>query len=362
MKKGRNPRAKSILVITFSLMFCLSATGNTADDIQIRKYPAKDGLVLDTIAKRDDFKIIESFGSWRYILIDGSTYGGGWIHVDDLKMDLSERTEPEHQSRATNGDDSRKQPTGRKNKTVHKSSPKPKRSAGTKNKAISSYHSSVTVASVRIHPVSDQQAVKKVQTSADFRKGTEKKEEPPVPLMQKGQKDGSKDSTPSQPEKENAAGPSHLNNAVPESSTSKHPSNLDNQIQSSETEGRRHAEAAHNDVEKKADTPEDDLQNNLLKNHNPFLSTAEASVNESIPRPAAGSKEISPQKEGTGSRGGDMGVFIDLGLRLLSLIVSCIAIVFAYKAKRMADISYHLVVQFQQKMSINRRREFDDRY
>ena len=359
MKKGRNPRVKSILVVGSCLLFCLSATGNAAENIQIRKSPTTDGLVVDTIPKRDDFKIIESFGSWRYILIDGSTYGGGWVHAEDLKNERSEHTDSKNEGRATNTDVLKEPSSAKTNKTVHKSSQKPKGSVVLKKSAPSSSHGRATAGTFTISPMSVHKSTKKAQTKADLIAVTETKRELTALPPRKGQNEESEDLMIVQSEKEKAAPPPHLNSAVPESPSSKDFSETSKQIEPTVREERPQEMPAHTDAVKNADIGSENSQNNPLKNHTIFLSTASASINEpSSPLPGV-AQEAPPQKMVMGNRQGDMGVFIDLGLRLLSLIVSCIAIVFAYKAKRMADVSYHLVSQLQQKMVTDRRREFD---
>ena len=359
MKKGRNPRVKLILVVGSCLLFCLSATGNTAEDIQIRKSPTIDGLVVDTIPKRDDFKIIESFGSWRYILIDGSTYGGGWVHVEDLRNERPEHTGSKNGGRATNADAPKELSSAKTNKTAHKSSQKPKGSVALKKSAPSSFNGGVTAGTVSITPMSVHKAMKKAQTKAESIKATEKMRELPAPSPQKGQNEKPRDLMTVPSEKEKAAPPPHLDSSVPESPSRRDFSEISNQIKPTEREERPQKMATHTDAVKNADIGDENSQNNPLKNHTTFLSTAAASMNDPFSPSPAVAQEAPPQEMVMGNRQGDMRVFVDLGLRLLSLIVSCIAIVFAYKAKRMADISYHLVVQFQQKMATDRRREFD---
>ena len=59
---------------------------------------------------------------------------------------------------------------------------------------------------------------------------------------------------------------------------------------------------------------------------------------------------------------GGFRALLDFGFKLLSVALSCLAIIFSYKAKKMATLSYQVAIQFQRDFEIRQERESDGRY
>ncbi len=319
MKKVQNPRAKAILILTFCLLFCPVPKGRATDEIQLRKYPAPHGPVLDTVLKKTDFKIIESFGPWRYVVIEGSTYGGGWINSEDLKKEASLKKKI-------------------KPKTVSKSN------AGAKTVSIKPI--SIRMAE---QPVKKKETLIKVAAPLTITAFQSKK---------KTANNASKTSKPSEPAPKKEAQLPQPSipafEAVPpeeKPGAGKKVAKLDNEAPPVKT-------TVANPLENAAIPP---FKDGHLWNGS-MIATAEASENAVNPAIAQQSGQSPPEKVGEPPRQTAIKEILHIGLRLLTVIMSCLAIIFSYKAKKMADMSYALTLQLQQNMKINLGREFDDRY
>jgi hypothetical protein len=344
MKKRQNPRTKSALILTFCLLFCWTAVGNTDDDIQIRKYPSSDGLVLDTISRDQKVKIVEEFGPWRYIVVEGSPYGGGWVHFKDLEKEAS---------RGQEGDVSSKLPKSEEKKHLSevgapakgKKAPKP------------SFQSKVFVEAVKIHPIKPGKAAQKSKPEKPLNKSAEPKKDPSGHVLKSRNNALKEDLQPDRTASEKKPQRAQIVKPTPpvpfQTTPAKPKENFHEPEKHSPMEMIK---TAHADPLPKTPVPSTKMQNDPAVPEDPLQSpdrpTPSARVDnvQGFPTKKKGVSQ-SPRRD-----------LINFGFRLLSVLLSCIAIVFAYKAKKMADMSYHLVSQLQQKIEIHRRREFDEGY
>jgi len=361
MKKRQNPRTKSALILTFCLLFYWTTIGNTGDAIQLRKYPASDGLVLDTLPKGQKVKIVETFGSWRYIVVEGSTYGGGWVHFEDLekgpatdqKADVSpelSKAEVRKEPEAKKTDNAIKKPTLQSQKTAEdKNNPKP------------SFHSKVSVGTVKIHPVDDPKEAGKAEPDSGIKKKPGLKKDPPDRPIKSGNKDIKGDLQQVQTEVEKSVQPPHNMKPAPQLPPQAEPAGPKENFHTPEKNASMSLiKTAYADSIPKTTVPSGKVPNDTTQ-----VIEISSGMAKGPERPNAATEADNTQnfqhKEKATYQGG-MRDFLNFGFRLLSVALSCLAIIFAYKAKKMAAMSYHLVVQLQQGIEIHRRREIDERY
>jgi uncharacterized protein YgiM (DUF1202 family) len=357
MKKRQNPRTKSAIILTFCLLFCWTAVGNTDNDIQIRKYPSSDGLVLDTISRGQKVKIVEEFGAWRYIVVEGSPYGGGWVHFQDLKKEASKSQKGDAPSKLS--------------KPVEKEPPSPQESNSAIDKPSSeagvpvkgekapkpSFQSKVSVGAVKIHPVKPQKTAQKTKPEKQLDKSAEPKKEPRKHALKSNNivlKEGLqpvRTASKESPQRSHSAKPTPV---IPSQIPPAGPK--ENFHESKPHPSMELIKTAHADPLPKTPVPSSKMQND------PAIPGARSQNSDrAAPSTWVDNAQGFTTKEKGASQGSRRDLF-NFGFRLLSVLLSCIAIVFAYKAKKMADMSYHLVVQLQQKIEFNRRREFDEGY
>ncbi len=358
MKKRQNPRTKSTLILSFCLLFCWAAVGNADDGIQLRKYPSSDGLVLDTISKGKNVKIIEAFGPWRYVVVEGSDYGGGWVHFQDLEKETSKNQKGDVSSKSSQPKEEEPPSPQESDSAIDKPSPGVQAPAKGKTTTKPSFQQSkVSVGAVKIHPIKPHKEAQETKPEKPLNKSAEPKKEPPdhasksrnnalkevlqpgrTAIEERPQRSQSVKPTPPIPSQTAPAGP------------------RENFHEPEEHSPMEMIKTAHADPLPKTPVPSSKMQND------PAIPGARS---QSSDRPTASTRVDNAQGFPTKEKGASRGPgrdLINFGFRLLSVLLSCIAIVFAYKAKKMADMSYHLVVQLQQKIEIHYRREFDERY
>ncbi len=362
MKKGRNPRIKSILTITFCLLFCIVSIGKTADHIRLRKYPSPDGPVLDTFSKKQDFKIIESYGAWRYVVIDGSTYGGGWIHSEDLKRDPTEKPDPGITGQRAKADEPGKSSSVKTKKAVNKSSSKGNITGNGGNRPPLSSRGKVTLGAVKIHPVSVHKGPAKTETDTLSIKAPDPKKDPPVPAAKPEKDEAGKDLMLQQPATEKEDRVSH--DKKPAAAEPAQHGHLEpkKDFHPPEKEGMTLIKTAYAEAIPTEKLAADGFQKSPLGSPALFRDSARTSETGLGLSQANAAQDFVPSKETAAPPQNPMRDIINLFFRLLSVVLSCLAIVLAYRAKRMAEMGYHLVVQLQQAIENHRRREFDDRY
>lgn len=304
MKIKQNPRTKSTFLLTFCLLFCWATAGITADHIQLRKYPSPDGLLLDTIQKGQKVKIIETFGSWRYILVEGSTYGGGWVHFKDLEKGTATDQKTDATTKLSKTDVRKASSPKKQNNTTKKPSSQHQGPDEGKNNPKPSFHSKVSVGTVKIHQVAIQKEARKTEPDRQLKNNPEPEPEktPPMALIK----------------------------------------------------------TAHANPLPKTTVPPNKVQNSPVQDPKRPAAMAKGAERSNASSHADNTRSFSHQEKATYQ--GSMRDFLNFGFRVLSVILSCLAIIFAYKAKKMAAMSYQLAVQLQQSIETHRRREFDDQY
>jgi len=362
MKKVQNPRAKAILILTFCLLFCSVPKGRATDEIQLRKYPAPDGPVLDTVLKKTDFKIIESFGPWRYVVIEGSTYGGGWINSEDLKNEPAEKSVSKEGSKAKEMQTETASKPAKRAETVKKPSLETESplKRETSSKTVSKIN--ISAGKVKIKPISIRVAEKPVKSKEDPNKTLEPEKFPKTVSKKDSDNEIPKILEPQKeaPEKKQAHLPQLSENALTAAPPEEKPKSRRNVRKLENNEAPPVEKASANSPENVAIPPEKDVH---LWNGNVILpATAEASENAVNPAIAQQSGQSPSEKVEPPPGQTAIKEILHIGLRLLTVIMSCLAIIFSYKAKKMADMSYALTLQLQQTMKINLGREFDDRY
>lgn len=324
MKKKQNPRIKSIFFLTFFLLFCGATAGMTADHIQLRKYPSPDALLLDTIPKGQKVKVIETFGSWRYILVKGSTYGGGWVHFKDLEKGHMTDPKAKAGTKLSKADVQKAPSPKRQDRATKKHSSQGQRTDSSKNKQNPSFQSKVSVGAVKIH-------------SGAVRK-EERKTKPDRPLKKKPKPDRhlKKNPEPDRPLK-NKPEPEPEKNA---------------QIALIKT--------AHADSLLKTTVSPNKMRDNPVRDPNIIKAMEKGPEIPNTSTDADNTRDF-PNTKKTPHQS-PMRDILHFGFRFLTVALSCLAIIFAYKAKKMAAMSYQLAVQLQQSIETHRRREFDERY
>jgi len=356
MKKRQNPRTKSALILTFCLLFCWTAVGNSDDDIQIRKYPSSDGLVLDTISRGQEVKIVEEFGSWRYIVVEGSPYGGGWVHFKDLEKATSRSQEGDISSKLPKSEEKKPSSPQASESADNKPSSKVGVLVKVKNVPKPSFQSKVFVEAVKIHPIKPGKAAQKSKPEKPLNKIDELKKDSSGHVLKSRNNALKEDLKPDRtaveetPRRAQSVKPTP---PIPRQTTPAKPK--ENFHEPEKHSPMEMIKTAHADPLPKTPVPSTKMQND------PAIPEA-PSQSKPTPSPRVDNVQGFPAKEKWGSQGPRRDL-MNFGFRLLSVLLSCIAIVFAYKAKKMADMSYHLVSQLQQKIEIHRRREeFDEGY
>jgi len=357
MKKRQNPRTKSAIILTFCLLFCWTAVGNTDDDIQIRKYPSSDGLVLDTISRGQKVKIVEEFGPWRYIVVEGSPYGGGWVHFQDLEKKASKSQKGDVPSKLSKPVEKEPPSPQESDSAIDKPSSEVGVPAKDKKTPKSSFQSKVSVGAVKIHPIKPQKAAQKTKTEKQLDKSAEPKKEPPDHASISKKNAPKEDLAPDRTASQEKPQGSHIAKSTPPILSQTPPAGPKENFHEPEKDSPMEMiKTAHADPLPKTPVPSTKMQNDPATPEAPSQST-----DRPTPSTRVDNVQGFPTKE-KGVSPGPRRDLINFGFRLLSVLLSCIAIVFAYKAKKMADMSYHLVSQLQQKIEIHRRREFDEGY
>jgi hypothetical protein len=359
MKKMQNPRTKLTFILTFCLLLCWATVGITADDIRLRKYPSPDGLVLDTIPKGQKVKIIETFGSWRYIVVEGSTYGGGWVHFEDLEKGPA--TDPKADAKLKA--EVRKTPSPKKtDKATKKPSIQNRGTAEGKNKKKQPFHSKVSMGRVKIHPVAVHKEAQKTEPDKRFKKNPDPKKDPPDHALKNRSKTAKKDLRTAQPTIEQRDPPPHNNNPTPHVPPRKQGEPKENFHTPEKNAPMTLIKTAHADTFPKTTVPSN--KGPMVPEQGPEIPAA---MTKGPERSNASTQPDNTQgfphkKKEASTYQGSVGDFFNFAFRLLSVILSCLAIIFAYKAKKMAAMGYHLVVQLQQRIETHSRRGFDERY
>ncbi|MCF8128892.1 MAG: hypothetical protein K9N10_10290 [Deltaproteobacteria bacterium] len=358
MKKRQNPRTKSALILTFCLLFCWTAVGNTDDDIQIRKYPSSDGLVLDTISRGQKVKIVEEFGQWRYIVVEGSPYGGGWVHFQDLEKEASRSQERDVSSKLAKSEE-KKPPSPQASESADN---KPSSAVGApakgKKAPKTSFQSKVFVEAVKIHPIKPGKTAQKSKLEKPLNKSAELKKDPSgheLKSRNNALKEDLQQGLAASEEKPRRAQSVKPTPPVPSQAP---PAERKKNFHEAEAHSPMEMiKTAHADPLPKTPVPSSKMQNDPATPEAPSQSSDRPAPSTRVEDNAQGFTTKEKGLSQTPRRD-----LINFGFRLLSVLLSCIAIVFAYKAKKMADMSYHLVSQLQQKIEIHRRREFDEGY
>jgi hypothetical protein len=365
MKKKQNPRTKSALLLTFCLLFCWATAGITADGIPLRKYPSPDGLVLDTIPKGQKFKSIETFGSWRYILVEGSTYGGGWVHFEDLEKEPATDPKGDTSSKLTKAD-VRKAPSPQKtDKSIKKPSLQSRDAAGSKNNPKPSFHSKVSLGTVKIHPVAVHKEPQKTEPDKRLKNNSDPnpKKDPPDHASKNSNKTAKVDLSAAQTAIEQSAQPTQNIKPTPHMPPQTEQTEPKEDLPTSEKNTPLTLiKTAHANALPTTTFSSKKVQNNPVQNpkipgvmgKEPERSVAATHADSAL--------DFSHKEKEKATHQGSMRDFLNFGFRFLSVVLSCLAIIFAYKAKRMAAMSYQLAVQLQQGIETHRRREFDERY
>ncbi len=362
MKKRRNPRTKSTLIFTFCLLFGWATLGNATDEIHLRKYPKSDGQVLDTIPKGSNFKIVEKFGSWRYILVKGSAYGGGWVHFKELEDVEPANPKGDAASRRAETDASAKPVSKKREDTVKRPSPG-SGVAVKKNDPTSPSHGRVSLGTVKIHPLPPAENAGETQPDRPQRKDPLPKERQPSPSSGKIRDATVKDSRPDRESVASKGQPSqNMEPTLDASLRTAQKAREENIHTPQENEPSAFTQTTHADALPKPTV----RPRNTLKTpqKTPILpvTVAEASDTVAAPVRSGSTRNTSVKREDFASYPHGIGDFMNFGFKLLSVVLSCLAIIFSYKAKRVAAMSYQLVVQLQQNLEISHRREFDERY
>ena len=357
MKKKRNPRTKSTLILTFCLLFGWTTLAHTTDKIRLRKYPKADGQILDTVSKDRKFKIVEEYGSWRYILVEGSTYGGGWVDSKELenqhfttpKADTSSRSKEIHQQKTF--------AAKKEEKSVNNPSPKSKESVNGKENPKPLSHGKVSLRTVKIHPGPPAKTALKTEPNRLQVKDLVSKNGAPDHSLKGGNKAAGENSKPAQDEIDSRPPSPRNTKPAPHAPTNR--ADGKEGINIPENSGplalirKAHADAL----------PKTRVQpGNTQKYPGQASAGPQASERAAAPAPIDNTRNIPLDTRKSTSSPGGIRDFLNFGFKLLSVILSCLAIIFSYKAKKMAAMSYHLVVQLQQNLEYGRRREFDERY
>jgi hypothetical protein len=363
MKKRRNPRTKSILICTFCLLFGWADTRQCTDEIQLRKYPKSDGQVLDTISKDRNFKIVEKFGSWRYILVKGSTYGGGWVHFKELEDVEPASLKVDAVSQRAKTDAPTKPGAKKSEDTVKTPSPKSGVAAKGKDGPKSPSHGKVSVGTVKIHPLPPAENTGKTEPDRPQRKDPLPNKRPPSPSSEEKRVATVKEPWPSQESIGSKRRPSQDMELTPHASLPTERKGREKDVHRPQEDGSlAFVQTAHADALPKPTVPSENTVKASEKTPSLPVNVADASDTVAVPVESGGTQSLSVKKENSGSYPDGIRDFMNFGFKLLSVVLSCLAIIFSYKAKRMAAMSYQLVVRLQQNLEISRRREFDERY
>ena len=358
MKKKRNPRTKSTLILTFCLLFGWTTLGYATDEIRLRKYPKSDGQILDTVSKDREFKIVEKFGSWRYILVEGSTYGGGWVDSKELENRQSTNRKGNVSSRSKETNQEKAPAPVKKENTADAPSPKSREPVKGKENPEPPSHGRVSLGTVRIHP-------------APLTENPRKTEPNRLQVKDLVSKNGASDHTPGNGNKatnENSKPAQNGIDSKPPAPHNKPAPDAHHPTDQAKGKERVHAPEKNGPLElirtAHADAlPKTTVQpGNTQKYPRQASPRPQASERAAAPVPIDNTRNIPLDTRKPASSPGAMRDFLNFGFKLLSVILSCLAIIFSYKAKKMAAMSYHLVVQLQQNLEIGRRREFDERY
>ncbi len=360
MKKMQNPRTKLTLILTFYLLFCWVTVGITSDDIQLRKYPSPDGLVLDTIPKGQKVKIIETFGSWRYIVVEGSTYGGGWVHFEDLEKGPA--TDPKADAKLLKAE-VRKTPSPKKtDKATKNPSSKIQGSAEGKNNPKQPFHSKVSMGTVKIHPVAVAKEAQKTEPDKRLKKDPDPKKAPPDHALKNRNKAAKKDLRTAQPTIEQRDQPPHNNNPTPHVPPRKQGEPKENVHTPEKNAPMTLIKTAHADTFSKTTVPSNKVHSGPAQGPEIPAAMTKGPERSNASTQPDNTQDFPHKKKEASIYQGSLGHFLNFAFRLLSVILSCLAIIFAYKAKKMAAMGYHLVVQLQQRIETHSRSGFDERY
>ncbi len=346
MKNRQNPRTKLILILTFSLLFFRVAFGDAADNIQLRKYPSRDAIVLGTVSSDHEIKIIEEYGPWYYIVVEGTTYGGGWVYANDLKSELIQSRETSALPELADVSQEKTPGTLKQGIRPEKQSSKIQSSIKIEKNLAPPSHGKVSMSTVKIH--------------SSTHPGFPKKNSGATIISNKGIPDKKKPEKPSV-QAENIAVKRDLHSVQ----TSIDPileerENIREQT-THQTGSDRFKDNLH--MSRRETAPENTKEQQI---HEQAIATTftERSKRDIMSHTAAPNVMVSREsrdKKDPAYKGG-FRALLDFGFKLLSVALSCLAIIFSYKAKKMATLSYQVAIQFQHDFEIRQERESDRRY
>lgn len=351
MKKMQNPRTKLALILTFCLFFCGATVGITSDDIQLRKYPSPDGLVLDTIPKGQKVKIIETFGSWRYIVVEGSTYGGGWVHFEDLEKGAATDQKADASSKLLKTGVEKTPSPKKTDNAIKKPSSQNKGTAKDKRSPKQPFHSKVSMGAVKIHSVTVRKEAQQNEPDKQLKKNPAPKKPPLDHAIRNRNKTATEDLRTVQPTIEQRAQPPHNNNPTP---------HVPPRMEQAEPKENVHTPEKSAPMALIKTAHANSLPKTTLPSNKVHSGPAQEQERSNASIHADNTQDLLHKKKAASQ--GAVGDLLNFAFKLLSVMLSCLAIIFAYKAKKMAAMGYHLVVQLQQRIETHDRREFDERY
>ncbi len=362
MKNRQNPRTKSILILTFSLLLFRVAFGDAADNIQLRKYPSRDAIVLGTVSSDAEFKIIEKYGPWFYILVEGTTYGGGWVYANDLKPEPIRNRETSAPPELPAVSRAKTPETLKQGVPPEKPSSQIQRSIKIEENLAPPSHGKVSMSTVKIHSSTHPASPKKTPgakiISNNIIPDKKKREKPSIQSENIAKKRDLQSVQPSiDPVLEGRENTREQTNIPPQTESDRFKDDL-------HIAGRK---TAPGNAKETQTNPEQETISSRTKEHQiheQVIATTfeEHSKADMFNTAAPGVAERESRNKKNPAYKGGFRALLDFGFKLLSVALSCLAIIFSYRAKKMATLSYQVAIQFQRDFEIRQERELDGRY